>query len=59
MASSNIVDMLEELYEGLYYGVGIANMGVAGVMLMVSVIAALVAAIFGFLSLQPFPLPLR
>lgn len=49
MASSNIVDMLEELYEGLYYGVGIANMGVAGVTLIVSVIAALVAAIFGFM----------
>lgn len=41
------IDTLEELYETIYYGLGIAELGIAGVMLMVSLIVGLVAAVVG------------
>lgn len=36
---------LEELYEGLYYGLGIAEMGIAGIILMGTIIGAIIGAI--------------
>ena len=40
--SSDLVTTLEEIYEGLYYGLGIAELGIAGVVLVWGLIVAVV-----------------
>ena len=62
MEFTGITEALKELYNVLYYGLGIANLGVAGVVLIYGIIAGLVTAIFEMLLsillfvLQAFPL---
>lgn len=48
MELGGLLDGLQELYDVFYYGMGVAELGVAGVALLVSVIVAVVSAVFGF-----------
>ena len=43
--SSDLVTTLEEIYEGLYYGLGIAELGIAGVVLVWGIMAAIIGAV--------------
>jgi len=48
MEMSGLPESLEELYELLYYGLGIAELGISGALLIYGIVAAVVAAIFSF-----------
>lgn len=41
---------LEEIYESLYYGLGIAELGIFGVMLMAAIIGAIISAVVSFIT---------
>jgi len=45
----SITQILEDIYEFLYYGLGIAELGIAGAILMVTIIASIVTAVVSFL----------
>ena len=49
MSGNGLLESLEELYNFLFYGLGIAELGIAGTILVVCIIAGLVAAVFAFL----------
>lgn len=49
MGLDTSIESLEELYEFLYYGLGIAELGIAGVVLMIGVIVAVATAVLGLL----------
>ena len=44
----SLIDFLKEFYEVLYYGLGIAEMGVSGVVLVGGIIVTVISAIFNF-----------
>ena len=52
------LDSLESIYDALYYGLGIAELGVAGVMMMVAIVTAAVSALLALVIwvLEAIPL---
>lgn len=45
----SMAQSLEDLYESLYYGLGIADLGIAGAILMATIIVSIVTAVVSFL----------
>ncbi len=44
-----VSQILEDIYESLYYGLGIAELGIVGVILMATIIVSIVTAVVSFL----------
>ena len=49
MEFENVIAKLEEIYDVMYYSLGIAELGIAGVVLLYGIIAGLIATILGML----------
>lgn len=51
MEFENVIAKLEEIYDILYYSLGVAELGIAGVVLLYGIIAGLIATILGMLNI--------